>query len=237
MNEKTNFIKKLYRYLLSDRSQDRAIIRLLNKIGANKDFNIVEVGCGYGNNLKVMRNNGLFPVGIEINENIAQAVRKDDFKCYSPEDEKLINTEFDVILMSHIIEHFDYNSLYDMMNYYLDRLKPGGHLIIATPLLGRRFYDNFDHVKPYTPIAIEEVFGRRGLQVQYQSKHELELIDLWLRRRALHLQLFSSLLRRKMSFTKIVLGSVNIGLALLHIFTLRLIGSTDAWAGLYRKVP
>jgi hypothetical protein len=138
--------------------------------------------------------------------------------------------------MSHIIEHFDYRSLFAMMNRYLAVLKPGGLLLIATPLLGDRFYDNFDHVKPYTPIAIEEVFGRRGLQVQFQATSELELVDLWIRRRPYCLRLFRSLLRRKTSPAKLALYSVNVALALAHRLSFRMIGVADGWVGLYRKL-
>lgn len=87
--------------------------------------------------------------------------------------------------MAHIIEHFDYKSLLEMMERYLKVLKPGGALIIATPLLSHRFYDDFDHVKPYSPIAIKGFFGRCIHQVQFQSNTELELTDLWIRRRLL----------------------------------------------------
>lgn len=228
-------IKDLYWKLTSDESQGRTIVRFLQHVGATPDWRIVDVGCGYGRNLRVMRAAGLQPVGIEINPDIRTAVQADGFTCMAPDDPELHSHEFDAVLMSHIIEHFDYKSLLKMMNGYLDKLDDGGYLIIATPLLSRRFYDNFDHVKPYTPIAIEEVFGRRGLQVQFQAAHEMELVDLWIRRRPFTLQLFPSLLRRRMSFAKVMLGGTNILLQLLHLLSLRLVGTSDGWVGIYRK--
>lgn len=221
---------------LGDKSQDDAILRFVQRAGATTSWSICEVGCGYGRNLHLLRDAGFQPLGIEVNPQIAEAVRASGFECHHPDASAIGDKRFDLILMSHIIEHFDYNSLFKMMNHYLDRLTPGGYLIIATPLPARRFYDNFDHVKPYTPVAIEEVFGRRGLQVQFQSPHELELLDIWIRRRPLLLQLFPSLLRRRMSLSKVILGAINIFLVLLHIISFRMISTRDGWVGLYKKI-
>jgi hypothetical protein len=68
------------------------------------------------------------------------------------------------------------------MDTYLDRLKTGGHVIIATPLMSSSFYDDFDHIKPYQPLGINMVFNGRGEQVKYYSRHVLELLDIWFRR-------------------------------------------------------
>lgn len=229
-------LKKHYREILSDRTQEKTIVRFLKNVGADSNWKIAEVGCGFGNNLLAIREGGFTPVGIEINEGIAQAVRDKGFDCYHPDADELTDVKWDALLMSHIIEHFDYKSLHEMMNSYLDNLKPGGYLIIATPLLNVRFYDNFDHVKPYTPMAIKEVFGQRGQQVQFQSHNELELDDLWLRRRPYCLQLFPSLIRKEMSLAKILLSLLNVFFVIAHYATFKLAGTTDGWVGIYRKV-
>lgn len=227
-------IKKAYWYYLSDRTQTRQIIKYFNDAAATNNWAILDVACGYGRNLKSMKAAGFNPVGVDINPVSVEAVRKDGYECHFPGDPEIIEKKWDAILMSHIIEHFDYQSLFEMMNGYLDVLKPNGVLIIATPLLNNRFYDNFDHVKPYTPIAIENVFGKRGLQVQFQSKHELLLENLWLRRRPYCIQLMPSLLRRGISSGKIFFGLINVLLVVAHILSFRLISSTDGWVGSYR---
>jgi hypothetical protein len=113
--------------------------------------------------------------------------------------------------MSHFIEHFEPFKLLNIIDGYLDSLRMCGFLIIATPFPNQGFWDNFDHIKPYNPSAIEEVFGLRNHQVQFQSRNELELIDLWFRRRPLTLSFFSvrfsgPLLKRPMSIQKMVVG-------------------------------
>ena len=56
------------------------------------------------------------------------------------------------------------------MDGYLDRLKVGGHLVIATPLMSNNFYDDFDHVRPYQSLGILMVFGGGAAQVQYYAR-------------------------------------------------------------------
>lgn len=234
MSNPLNKLKKTYWRLLSDQSQTCQVIKYFNNAGADRSWSILDVACGYGRNLKALKSVGFNPTGVDINPVSVKAVRELGFNCYFPDDPEVMEKQWDAILMSHIIEHFDYKSLFDMMNTYLSILKPNGVLIIATPLLNNRFYDNFDHVKPYTPIAIENVFGKRGYQVQFHSDHELLLDDLWLRRRPYRLQLFPSLLRRRMSPAKFGLALINVALVAAYLITFKLIGTTDGWVGIYR---
>jgi len=231
-----NKLKNIYWICISDRSEQNTIVRFLKRSGATSDWRILDVGCGYGRNLRAIRKAGLSCSGVEINPETADAIRSEGFVCLHPDDSELDRDPWDAIIMAHIIEHFDYKSLLGMMEQYLNILKPGGFLIIATPLLSHRFYDDFDHVKPYSPIAIEGFFGKRGHQVQFQTATELELVDLWIRRRPFYLQLFPSFLRRRMSIGKVFIGTINIVLQLVHIVSFRIIGQSAAWVGLYRKI-
>jgi SAM-dependent methyltransferase len=231
-----NKLKKAYWVCISDSIEQNTIVRFLKRSGATPDWRILDVGCGFGRNLRTIRKAGLNCTGVEINPDTADAIRSEGFVCLHPDDFDLNREPWDAIIMSHIIEHFDYKSLVDMMEGYLDILKPGGFLIIATPIFTHRFYDDFDHVKPYSPVAIEGFFGRRGRQIQFQANAELELVDLWIRRRPFYLQLFASFLRRRMSIGKILIGLINIALQLMHIISFRIIGHTASWVGIYRKI-
>lgn len=55
---------------------------------------------------------------------------------------------------SHLIEHLYHEELHALLKE-LDRvLMPGGILMISTPLLWKRFYNDMSHVKPYYPKVI-----------------------------------------------------------------------------------
>ncbi len=55
------------------------------------------------------------------------------------------------------------------------------------------FYDDFDHVKPYTHISILSIFGGTATQMQYHSQHTLELIDIYYLRLAYQLKFYRTL--------------------------------------------
>ena len=151
-----------------------------------------------------------------------------------PEDLPRNGLKFDIIIMSHVIEHFTPNDLIEFMDGYLDLLRPGGHLIIATPLFSPYFYDDFDHIKPYQPVGILHMFGSGGAQVQYHSRHEMALFDLWFRR-----GYFRASYRRskyiKTIFSRPVILLEFISAFVSFIFMGRF-GRVDGWMGLFRKV-
>ncbi|MBI4774820.1 MAG: class I SAM-dependent methyltransferase [Deltaproteobacteria bacterium] len=57
----------------------------------------------------------------------------------------------DYIHCSHMMEHLDPLELYTFVKEIDRVLSPGGSLVISTPLLWTRFYDDLSHVKPYNP--------------------------------------------------------------------------------------
>jgi hypothetical protein len=100
----------------------------------------------------------------------------------TPDQFDASGTKARVLLMAHVIEHFTPRDLLAFLDRWLERLEPGGSLVIATPLMSPHFYDDFDHVKPYHPDGLRMVFGGGGAQVQYWSRHRLELVELAFRR-------------------------------------------------------
>jgi hypothetical protein len=125
---------------------------------------------------------GFAATGVDINAAIVQHNRDAGLNCITVEEFERTADQYDVILMSHVIEHFAPKELVEFMDAYLDRLKAGGQLVIATPLISSNFYDDFDHVRPYQPIGLLMVFGPDQAQVQYYARNRLALRDVWFRR-------------------------------------------------------
>jgi hypothetical protein len=140
---------------------------------------------------------------------------------------------FDLILMSHVIEHFSPSDLKDFIDGYLDFLVPNGYLVIATPLMSDYFYDDFDHVKPYQPTGILQVFGNDKAQIQYYAKNKLELRDLWFRKGQYRLSFFSAnyIKSRKTR----LLQAFTFASAFLFLISFGLIGKKDGWVGVFQK--
>lgn len=71
---------------------------------------------------------------------------------------------FDLIHCSHVVEHLYPESLYSTLNNIDRILKPGGYLVISTPLLWTGFYDDLSHIKPYTHRVFEKYLCKSKLK-------------------------------------------------------------------------
>lgn len=58
---------------------------------------------------------------------------------------------FDVIHCSHVIEHLTHDIVFETLKEMDRCLKPGGYLVVSTPLMWSNFYNDLSHVKPYNP--------------------------------------------------------------------------------------
>ena len=126
---KEGFIPKVYEKVKS--------INLRNKykIATEKTTRgkILDIGCGVGDFLHTMEQQGWECTGVEPSED-AKAIAKKRIKgqlLSSEEQENLSDGSFDVITMWHVLEHVDALRWQIQQLYRL--CKPGGRIIIALP--------------------------------------------------------------------------------------------------------
>ena len=175
-------IRRIYLGLLESDAEPSVVVALVAGALQGARGPVADVGCGYGRHLRLLREQGIEALGVDVNESIVQANRREGLQCMTPEEFFRSALKPRVVLMSHVIEHFAPRDLVEFLDKWLDRLEPGGELVIATPLESPHFYDDFDHVKPYHPEGLMMVFGGDRAQVQYWSRHRLELVDVVFRR-------------------------------------------------------
>ena len=217
-------------------SERRKLLQFVGSLSAqhSQPLKILDVGCGYGANLAPLHQLGHQVMGAEINAIIVGENRKKSLQCFTPTELKTNGTGgFDLIVMSHVIEHFTPESLIKFVDEYLDLLKPNGHLLIVTPLLTDYFYDDFDHVKPYQPLGFKMVFSTELAQVQYYSRNKLMLKDLWFRKSFYRIHHARG--RHIRSFDSAVLKLIDYTCIFFYLLTLRQFGKTDGWIGLFQK--
>lgn len=236
MNKLLGWFEDFARTILLFDWERKALIHMIEGCaGENcKATRLLDVGCGYGRVLEVAKNLCGTCVGVDANPEIVRANKARGFECFVPEELPRNDLKFDIVLMFHVVEHFAPNDLLAFVDGYLDMLRPGGHLIIATPLMSNYFYDDFDHIKPYQPAGFLTVFGRRGAQVQYHSRHELDLVDLWYRRS------YYRISHRRSRYIKTAFSRVALVLelasALMSFAFMGRVGRVDGWMGSFRKV-
>lgn len=216
--------------------ESRRIGKLLSK-HIETDSRILDIGCGYGDKIEELLSLGFTNVsGVEINKLLVDLACDKGLNVIAVDsfDMEQNKEQYDVLVMSHIIEHFQYQDLIQFMESYLGCLKQDGLLLIATPVMNPSFYDDFDHIKPYTHIGILSVFGGKATQVQYHSQHTLELIDLYYHRLAYQLKFYRTLEMHTVIYR--IPRTINRLSHLIYRLSFRLIGQPKAWIGLFRKV-
>jgi SAM-dependent methyltransferase len=230
---KKHEIRTIINKILYPNHETRKLISLFRELSLTSDHQVLDVGCGYGEKMKLLNSLGINIEGVEVNEEIVSRVRAAGLACLSIDDFQALEKQYDVVLMSHIIEHFSPKDLLVFLDEYLARLKTNGVLIILTPLLSPYFYDDFDHIKPYHPTGINMVFCDSTAQVQYYSRNRMQLIDLWFRRSPFRLNFCPGLYLSR--YSKLPLA-LNIIFAILFRISFGVIGITDGWIGMYKKI-
>lgn len=199
---------------------------------AGPNRTILDVGCGFGRNLKALSSIGLTATGVDVNREAVSSNQALGLSCYLP-DENDWKREYDIILMSHIIEHFSYQELITFIEEYLSYLKIGGRLVIATPLLTDYFYNDYTHVKPYPPEAIIMAFGSEARQVSTRSSLALIHERIWFRTSPYKIRWVGSRYFGGVSGSLIKL--LNGALVLLYIIGFGFFGKKDGWVGTFKR--
>lgn len=119
---------------------------------------ILDVGCGKGD---FCINNPKKIAGIDINRTSLKAARANGCTVRYGDARNIPykSISFDGIFCAHIIEHFNTKDAMKVLKELNRVLKPGGILVIQTPLMHDAFYNNFTHEKIYTPEAIMHYYG------------------------------------------------------------------------------
>lgn len=145
-----------------------------------KPGKVLDVGCGSGAFLDGMRKNGWTTLGIEPSETAANAARTKGHTVYCKSvtdslDTALSQQQFDVILMSHSLEHV-HSPTQALANLH-PLLRPAGHLIIEVPnlesLLTYWFgelglaFDTPRHLYMYSPETLRKLLEKTGFEVRF----------------------------------------------------------------------
>jgi len=230
-------LKTVYRTVVNFDPEARQLLRFVAKFGENQGSacRVLDVGCGYGRNLGNLMAAGYDALGVDINPDIVAANNRNGLNCVVASAFMAEERVFDVLVMSHVIEHFPPLDLKDFMDSYLSHLKVGGHLIIATPLLSKFFYEDFDHVKPYHPDGISMVFGEdQNAQTQYYSKHKLALRDIWFRKSYFKIK-FSRIRYSQSPLAVHALQALDFFSALIWMVSGTRIGFLSGWLGVFER--
>jgi SAM-dependent methyltransferase len=201
-------LKAVYRAILAIDDETPRLIRfVLRAIGGRKNPQVVDVGCGYGRTLRALRTAGIDGIGIDVNPKIVASNNEDGLKCLTPAEFSAQPVQADVLIMSHVIEHFAPRDLLAFLDGYL---------------------------RPYQPFGLGMVFGDSGAQIQYYGRHRLRLADLWFRRSPYVVAYARGLYIK--SWTTPLLRLINLVGAVTFRVSGGAFGQVTGWVGLFEKI-
>ena len=177
--------------------------KLLNKLSPQKKT-LLDVGCGTGEFLEVMKNHGWTVAGMETAKEAKDIASKEGIEVF--DDLVNIKSKFDIITMWHVLEHI--HDVPAIMDNLYRLLSDDGFLIIAVPnidSIDAKFYkDNWIaldtprhlyHFRPKDIISLLDKYNFEVKQIsnrlyfdvwynallsaQHQSKTENRKTSLW----------------------------------------------------------
>jgi len=159
---------------------DKEILQKYLKTNVVKSARILDVGCGRGENLDLLRDLGyLNYIGTDISDDMLEICSAKNHNVVKPND---LDGKFDIILMSHVIEHVASDEVINFLEFYLRELHSDGLLIILTPTMHDGFYNDIDHTRPYLPHGLLNIFTNDIISRSYKSNYKIKLRELKFRR-------------------------------------------------------
>jgi O-antigen chain-terminating methyltransferase len=147
---------------------------------------VLDLGCGRGEWLQLLKENGYAVLGIDANKEMIRrckelglCVKKADAIDFLKSQRK---NRFGAITGFHIVEHLALKSLIRLCDECLRVLTPGGVVIFETPnpenlIMGAcNFYMDPTRRNPLPPAALSFIVEHRGfVNVQIKRLHEILL--------------------------------------------------------------
>lgn len=182
-NKKKGFFEMLRTYLIkhyySPTLLSLLISNLIQKVPAIPDTfvksgRIIDIGCGAGDTLLLLKDLGWNTFGIEIDKNAIENAKKrglSNIKLGTYRDlARYPDNYFDAVRLYHVIEHLDDPFL--CLSLIKKKLKKNGELIIGTPniksLVGTIFkshWYNLDsprHLFIFSPVTLKKLVDKEG---------------------------------------------------------------------------
>lgn len=141
---------------------------------------ILDIGCGRGEWLELLKDEGLEARGVELNAVLVKRARGRGLEVVEADAlhylRGLQDQSLNVVTGFHLIEHLSFETLIELLDEIARALKPGGLVIFETPnpknlVVGAcNFYSDPTHLRPLFPETIQFIMSRSGfaeVRVEY----------------------------------------------------------------------
>jgi ubiquinone/menaquinone biosynthesis C-methylase UbiE len=145
---------------------------LMDLMRAPRGARVLEIGCGGGGLLRLLRERGVNVVGVDTLDaalNLAHERFTTENLVRLGDDDALpfCNGAFDAVVAQHVIEHLP--DVIAALCEWKRILKPGGRIVLATP--NARYPDpahfaDMDHTRVFAPRELRDAASRAGIMVE-----------------------------------------------------------------------
>ncbi len=142
--------------------------------------NVLDIGCGKGELLELLRDHGVAAYGLDLNEQMVRLGQEKGLRVIEADALEhmagLPDDSLGGLFAAHLVEHLAPRQLVDLVRLAQAKLQPGAYLAFETPnplclwALVNYFYLDMSHVKPVHPQALAfilEMHGFRNVEVRY----------------------------------------------------------------------
>ena len=147
-----------------------AYLSLLKESGVTKE--ILDLGCGSGTWLEMLKESGFQARGVETNHSLVEVGSKRGLEIQVGDAVEYLREQPDlslqVVTAFHLLEHFEFQELFQLLVEIRRVLKPGGLVILETPnpknlVVGAcNFYADPTHRRPLFPETLQFLLKRLG---------------------------------------------------------------------------
>ncbi len=168
------------------RERLKVYLPLMEKYTRAADSLILDIGCGRGEWLELLKENNYSAKGIDLNRTMVQECRDRGLDVIEADVIEFLKKQkpytFSAITGLHIIEHLPLKKLVQFLDESLRTLKPGGIVLFETPnpenvLVGATFFHiDPTHGNPLHPLTMEFLLEQRGFQdIEIRRMHPIPI--------------------------------------------------------------
>lgn len=138
-------------------------------------YPVLDIGCGRGEWIKLLEENGFKAIGVDLNRDMIEHCRLSGLQAHHRDALDWLSAQPDesvaVISAFHVVEHLPFAVLFQLIEQARRALIPGGLLVLETPnpenvLVGSHtFYHDFSHRNPVTPVSLQFLLEYHGFAV------------------------------------------------------------------------
>ncbi len=134
--------------------------------------NVIDLGCGRGEFLTLLSENGIKSKGVDLYEEFVQMCTMNGLDVVCDDALRFVHTQRKVggIFAGQLIEHLTINQLVELCNIAYEKLEEDAYIIMETPnptclaIYSHAFYIDPSHNKPVHPLTIKYILEKSGFK-------------------------------------------------------------------------